>query len=77
MVKDYQGSLELILSYDYGYCAFKNNICGDRQEILDYMPDSNNPFPLEFFVDPRCPPIPTTIEAKDAEVDQGGAVEDS
>ena len=33
MVKDYQGSLELIFSYVYGCCAFKNNIYGDRLEI--------------------------------------------
>ena len=77
MVKDYQGSLELIFAYSYGCCAFKNNICGDRPEILDGMPDSANPFPLEFFVNLRCPSGPAAVEAKGAEVDQGGVVEDS
>ena len=77
MVKDYKGSLGLIFDYGYGCCAFKNNICGDRPEIPDGMPDSANPLPLEVFFNPRCPPAPTAVEAKDAEVDQGGAVEDS
>ena len=44
MVKDYQGSLELIFAYGYGCCAFKNNICGYRLEIPEVMPDSANPF---------------------------------
>ena len=45
MVKDSQGSLELIFSYSFGCCVFKNNICGDRPEIPDGMPDSTNPLP--------------------------------
>ena len=53
MVKDYQGSLELIFAYGYGCCLFKNNICVDRLEIPDGMPDSSNSIPLEFFVNPR------------------------
>ena len=77
MVKDYQGSLELIFAYGYGCCPFKNNICEDLLKIPDGMPDFANPLPLEFFVYPRCPSAPTAVEAKDAEVDQGGAVEDS
>ena len=77
MVKDYQGSLELIFAYDYGCCAFKNNICGDQQEIPDGMLDSANPLPLEFFVNPRCPPAPAAVEANDSKVNQGGAVENS
>ena len=24
------------------------------------MPNSSDPLPLEFFVSPRCPPVPTT-----------------
>ena len=77
MVKDYRGSLELIFAYSYGFCMFKNNICGDRLEISNGMLDSANSLPPEFFVNPRCPPSPTAVEVKDAEVDQGGAVEDS
>ena len=77
MVKDYQGSLKLIFAYGYECCMFKNNICRDRPEIPDGMPDSANPLPLEFFINPRCSLTPTAVEAKDAEADQGGAVEDS
>ena len=53
MVKYYQGSLELIFAYGYGCCAFKNEICGDRPDIPDGMPDSASPLPPEFFVNPR------------------------
>ena len=77
MLKDYQGSLELIFSYGYGFYTFKNNINGDRPEIPDCMPDSTNPLAQEFFVNTRCPPTPTAVEAKDEEVDQGRTVEDS
>ena len=69
MVKDYQGSLELIFVYDYGRCAFKNNFYRDQPEISDGMPNSANPFPSEFFVNPRCPLALAAIEAKDAKVD--------
>ena len=41
------------------------------------MPDSANPLPLEFFVNPRCPLAPAATEAKDAEAYQDEAVEDS
>ena len=77
MVKDYQGSLELIFAYGYGCCAFKNNICRDWQEIPNGMPDSACPLPLEFFVNPRCSSALAAVEAKDTYVDQGMAVEDS
>ena len=60
MVKDYQGSLELIFAYGYGCCAFKNNICGDGLEIPDGMPDSANPLPSYLFFNPRCPLGPTS-----------------
>ena len=45
MGEDYHGSLDLIFAYDYRCCAFKNNICGDRPDILDSMLDSSNPLP--------------------------------
>ena len=45
MVEDYQGSLDLIFAYGYGCCAFKNNIYGDRPNILNGMSDSSNPLP--------------------------------
>ena len=77
MVEDYQGSLDLIFSYGYGFCGFKNNICGDKSEILDGMTDSVNPLPPKNFNNPRYPPAPLAVEAKDTEVDQGEAVEGS
>ena len=77
MVKDYQGSLELIFAYSYGCCAFKNNIYRDGPKIPDGLPDFSNPLPPEYFVNPRCPLAPAAVEAKDVEADQGGAVEDS
>ena len=43
---------------------------------MDGMPASPNPFPPEFFDNPRCPPTPATVEAIDVEVDQGGAAGD-
>ena len=70
MEEDFQKALELIFAYSYECCMFKHNICGDQPEVLGGMPDSSGPLPLEFFVDPRCPSAPATIEAIVAEVDQ-------
>ena len=68
MVEFYQGSLELIFAYGYRCCAFKNNICEDRLDVPDGMPDSSNPLPLEFFDNPRCPLALAAVEAIDVEV---------
>ena len=57
MEEDYHKALELIFSYGYGCCVFKHNICGDQLEVLDGMPDSFDPLPPEFFMNPRCPLI--------------------
>ena len=35
--------------------VLKHNICGDQSEVLDVMPGSFDPLPLEFFTNPRCP----------------------
>ena len=67
-VEDYQGSLDLIFAYGYGFCTFKNNIYSDRLDIPDGMLDFSNPLPPEFFDNPRCPPTLATDEAIDAEV---------
>ena len=77
MVEDYHGSLDLIFSYGYGCCDFKNNIYEDRPDISNGMPDFSNPLPLEFFDNPRCPPALTAIKAIDAEVSQGRAARGS
>ena len=76
MEENYQKALELIFAYGYGCCAFKHSICGDQLEIPDNMPDSANPLPLEFFVNPRCPPAPTVIKVKAIKVDMGKAMKD-
>ena len=75
--RDYHGSLDLIFEYDYGCCAFKNNICGDRPDILDCMLDSSNPLPLKFFENPRCSSVLAADKAIDAKVSQGKATGDS
>ena len=77
LAEDYYGSLDLIFAYDYGCCVFKNNIYGDQPNILDGMPDSSNPLPLEFFDNPRCIPVLAADKAINAEVSQGRAVRDS
>ena len=77
MAEDYQGSLDLIFAYGYKCFAFKNNVYGDRPDILNGMPDSSNPLPLEFFDNPRCPPALAADKAIDAEVSQGRATRDS
>ena len=56
---------------------FKNNICGGLPKIPYDMPDSANPLPPEFFVNPRYPPTLAAVEAKDAEANHGRVVEDS
>ena len=48
---------------------FKHNICGSQLEVLDGMPGSSNSLPPEFFVNPKCPPVPIVTEAATTEVD--------
>ena len=55
---------------------FKHNICGDQPKVLDGMPDSYDPLPLEFFANPRCPLAPVTIEVMTMEVDQSEATKE-
>ena len=76
MEEDYQKALELIFAYGYRCCAFKHNICGDQLKISDGMPDSTDPLPPKFFVNPRFPPAPTTIKVKAAKIDLGKAAKD-
>ena len=58
MEEDYKKALKLIFSYDYRCCMLKYNICGDHPEVPNGMPDSSDPLPLEFFINPRSPPPP-------------------
>ena len=66
MEEDYQKALEPIFAYGYRCCMFKHNICGDQLEVPDGMPDSFDPLSPEFFMNPRCPLVPETIEATTA-----------
>ena len=59
MKEEYQKAMEVIFAYGYMCCVFKHNFCGDRLEVLKGMPDSADPLPLEFFVNPRWPPYPS------------------
>ena len=59
----------MIFSYRYECCIFKHNICESQLEVPDGMPDSSNPLPLEFFMNPKCPPVPLVTKVAAAEVD--------
>ena len=43
---------------------------------MDGMPDYADPLLLEFFVNPRCPPVPTAVEVKATEVYLGEVAKD-
>ena len=68
MEEEYQKALEVIFAYGYGCCVFKHNIYGDRSEVPEGMPDSNDPLPPECFVNPGCPPVQAAFEATTTEV---------
>ena len=68
MVEDYQKALEQNFAYGYECYVFKHGIRGDQPRIPDGMPDYIDPFPVEFFVNPGCPPPPTSVEGKALEV---------
>ena len=76
MEEDYRKALELIFAYGYGCCAFKHSICDDHPEIPNGMPDSADPLPSKFFVNPRCLSTPTAVEFKATVVDLGKATKD-
>ena len=72
--EDYQKALERIFAYGYRCCMFKHNICGDQPEVPDGMPDSSDPLPPEFFVNPRWPLVPVATETTTTKMDQSEAV---
>ena len=76
MEEDYQKALKLIFAYGYECCMFKHNICGDHPEDPNGMLDFSSPLPLEFFINPRCPPAPAATEAIAVEVDQSEATKE-
>ena len=57
MEEEYQKALEVIFANGYECCVFKHNICGDRPEVPEGMPDSADLLPPKFFVNPGCPLI--------------------
>ena len=63
MKEKYQKALEVIFTYGYGCCVFKHNICGDHPKVLDGMPNSADPLPPKFFVNPGCPLVQAIVEA--------------
>ena len=70
MDKDYQKALELIFTFGYRCCMLKHYICGDQPKVPDGMPDSFDPLPLEFFMNPRCPPVQAPTEATATKAEQ-------
>ena len=73
MEEDYEKALEIIFVYGYGCYMFKHNICGDQPKVPNGMQDSSDPLSPEFFMNPRCPPVPAATEATTTEVDQNEA----
>ena len=53
----YEGGLDVIFNYGYGYCAFAHNIYGSHPEVPDGMPYMSKPLSPEFFINPRCPQV--------------------
>ena len=56
MEEEFDASSDVIFNYGYGCCAFTHNICESKPMIPAGMPDTSKPLPLEFFINPRCPP---------------------
>ena len=56
MEEEFDANSDVIFNYGYGCCAFAHDICGSKPMIPAGMPDTSEPLPLEFFVNPRCPP---------------------
>ena len=76
MEEDYQKALQLIFAYGYGCCVLKHNICRDKLEVSDGMPDSFDSLPSEFFANSRCPPALAATNVMEAEVDQSKATKE-
>ena len=58
---EYDVGFEVIFNYGYDCCAFAHNICGSKPKIPNEMPGTSEPLTLEFFVNPRCPPVAVPI----------------
>ena len=53
---------------------FKHNICSDQLEVPDGMPDSSDPLPPKFFVNPKCLLVSAATKAMTIEADQSEAI---
>ena len=51
-------------------------ICGEQLEVLDGMPDSSDPLPLDFFANLECPLTLAATEVTTVEVDQSEATKE-
>ena len=60
---EFDACFEVIFNYGYDCCAFAHNIYGNKPGIPYRMSDTSNPLPLEFFLNPRCPPSAIPGEA--------------
>ena len=56
MEAEFDASGDTLFNYGYGCCVFTHNICGNKPQIPDGMPDPSVPLTIEFFANPRCPP---------------------
>ena len=53
MEEEFDASSDVIFNYGYGCCAFAHDIWS-KPMIPTEIPDTSEPLPLEFFVNPRC-----------------------
>ena len=52
METEFDASSDVIFNYGYGCCAFTHDICGSKPMIPAEMPNTSEPLPPEFFVNP-------------------------
>ena len=55
MEAEFDSSGDTLFNYGYGCCAFTYNICGNKPQIPDGMPNPSVPLTAEFFANPLCP----------------------
>ena len=66
----FNAGFDVIFNYGYGCCAFAHNICGSEPVIPYGMLDTSKPLPLEFFINPQCPPSAALrVHTTDPDVD--------
>ena len=56
MEAEFDPSSDVIFNYGCGCYAFEQDIRGSKPMIPAGMLDTTEPLPLEFFINPRCPP---------------------